>query len=143
MGDRGWARQLLTWSWRGALLVSEISTARYFVRCERCETTAWAELRDPSGRRRIEIGSFRSVTLARAACERDAVARCRREREERAPVDAVLRPSKDVRISPNRRRAGKADKGRELPAPNYRPRESVAALDDALRAFADVVADCD
>jgi hypothetical protein len=41
-----------------------------------------------------------------------------------------------------RRGAAKADKGRELPAPNYRPRESVpverdafAALDAALAAF--------
>ena len=145
MGDCGWASALLSWGWRGALLVSEISTARYFVRCDRCETTAWAELRDPGGRRRVEIGSFGSVALARAACERDAARRCRRDGAD-GDVDVRV----DVRVSPGRRRgAGReANKGRELAGVNYRPRAPGAvapardvgeALDEALRAFADVI----
>ena len=133
MGER-WPQRLLVWAWRGALLEAWIARCAYFVRGERCEEIAWGELRDLDGRRRVDIGSFASVALARAACERDAVARCRREREERGPVD--------VRIARARRpRPGKADKGRELPGGNYRPRDAGEALDAALAAFADVVAD--
>ena len=141
MGDCGWASALLSWGWRGALLVSEISTARYFVRCDRCETTAWAELRDPGGRRRIEIGSFGSVALARAACELDAARRCRRDGAD-GDVDVRV----DVRISPGRRRRERA----RAPAPvgavapkrtQVVERSAGDALDAALRAFADVVAD--
>jgi hypothetical protein len=72
MRDRGWARVLLGWHWSGALLTAEISAARYFIRGERHEILCWAELRDVSGRRRAEIGSYRSVAEARAAAERDA-----------------------------------------------------------------------
>jgi hypothetical protein len=106
MGDRGWAGELLSWRWRGRHLEAEISRVRYFIRGEAHEIAAWGEVRDPSGRYRVEIGSFPSVGAARAACERDAAARCRRDREER-PVD--------VRISPGRRAgalAGCARKGR-------------------------------
>jgi hypothetical protein len=63
---------MLTWTWRGVLLTAEVSRAKYFVRADRHETTAWAELRDVGGRRRIDIGSFASVGAARAACEADA-----------------------------------------------------------------------
>ena len=144
VGER-WASALLSWGWRGALLVSEISVARYFVRCDRCETTAWAELRDPGGRRRVEIGSFSSVALAKAAAERDAQLRCRREREERGPVDVRIAPGGRGRSSAavpaqiHKPRAGLTN----LPHDQVAERSAVEALDDALRAFADAVADCD
>jgi hypothetical protein len=141
MGDRGWAQRLLAWrAGVGALLTAEISAARYFIRGGH-EVIAWAEVRDLDGRRRVEIGVFRTVAAARAACEVDAQRRCRRDGEERGRVD--------VRISAGRRlRPGKADKGRELPGGNYRPRESVptersagAALDAALAAFMGAIED--
>jgi hypothetical protein len=97
-GANGWAGTLLQWHWTGALLTAEVSVARYFIRGERHEIVAWAEIRDVCGRCRVEIGSFRSVGEARAACERDAERRCRREGEERGPVD--------VRIAAGRRRGG-------------------------------------
>jgi hypothetical protein len=82
---KSWAQRLLVWGWVGPLLTAEVSRARYFIRADRHEVLAWAELRDLDGRRRVEIGSFPSVALARAACERDAQLRCRRDREERGP----------------------------------------------------------
>jgi hypothetical protein len=139
MRDRGWAGVLLSWRWAGSLLTAEISAARYFVRSERHEVVAWCEVREPGGRYRIEVGTFGSVGDARAACEADAQLRCRRDQEERAPVD--------VRIARRRRVAAKADKGRELAGGNYRPREAVVerdageALDAALAAFAGVLED--
>jgi hypothetical protein len=96
INGRGWAGALLSWRWAGSLLTAEISAAKYFIRCDRHEALAWGELRDLGGRYRVEVGSFPSVGLARAACERDAQRRCRREVEERGRVD--------VRISPGRRR---------------------------------------
>jgi hypothetical protein len=161
MGGNGWAGRLLSWSVAGPLLTAEVSRARYFIRAERHEVLAHAEVRDLGGRYRIDIGSFPSVCAARAACERDAERRCRRDREAEATAQAGGGPV-DVRIAPGRRgerkkqqelasplRSGgnEAGKGRELPAGNYRPREAVAersageALDEALRAFADVVED--
>ena len=113
MGE-GWAQRLLAWEWRGVQLVAEISRAKYYVRLPGREILAHAEVRAPGGRYRVDVGSFASMGLARAACERDAERRCRRDREER--------PAGDVRIAPNRRRPGKADKGRKMPAGNYRPR---------------------
>jgi hypothetical protein len=77
-------------------LEAGIARAKYFIRGERHEVIAWTKLRDLDGRRRVEIGSFRSVGEARAACEREAQLRCRRDSEERPA--AV-----DVRISPSRR----------------------------------------
>jgi hypothetical protein len=159
MRDRGWARVLLGWHWSGALLTAEISAARYFIRGERHEILCWAELRDVSGRRRAEIGSYRSVAEARAAAERDAALRCRREgvaereRKQGPAWDMTSHGRVDVRISRGRRsssrgdspasngRPGKADKGRELGGGNYRPgdRDPVAALDAALAAFAGVI----
>ena len=76
MRDR-WAQDLLCWRWAGLQVEAEISRCRYFVRGERHEVLAWAELRDISGVRRVEIGSFASVALARAACEADAERRVR------------------------------------------------------------------
>ena len=143
MGDRGWAGRLLAWrAGPGRLLEAEVSRARYFVRAEPHEVLVWAEVRDLDGRRRVDLGSFGAVAPAQAACELDAERRCRQpgRAEERAPVD--------VRIAPNRRGPRKADKGRELPGGNYRPRAPGAvapardvgeALDEALRAFADVI----
>jgi hypothetical protein len=91
MSDRGWARQLLEWGWVGPLLTAEVSRAKYFVRADRHETTAWAELRGLDGRRRIEVGSFANVAAAKAACEADAERRCRRDdAEERAPVSVAI-----------------------------------------------------
>jgi hypothetical protein len=125
MGERGWARVLLSWRWAGSLLTAEISAARYFIRCDRHEAVAWAELCDVDGRRRAEVGSFRSVAEARAACERDAVARCRREREERGPVSVAISPG-------HRRRANQGLRSRD-------PVVERDALDAALAAFAGVV----
>ena len=89
------AGELLSWGWSGAVLVAEISAARYVIRGERHEVLAHAELRDVGGRRRIEIGSFATVSAARAACELHAAALCRREDE---------RPAIDVRIARGRTR---------------------------------------
>jgi hypothetical protein len=94
VGDRGWARQLLTWSWAGPVLTATISAARYFIRVERHEVLAWAELRDLAGRYRVEVGSFPSVALARAACERDAERRCRRSEDDRGPVNVWIAPGR-------------------------------------------------
>ena len=78
--------------------------------------------------------SGRSVGGAGAGgCELDAQRRCRRDREELESVAPV-----DVRISPGRRRRERA----RAPALVVE-RSAGEALDDALRAFADVVADCD
>ena len=86
MADRGWAADLLSWRQAGGSLTAEVSRARYFVRAEAHEITAHAEVRDLGGRYRIEIGTYPTVALARAACEKDAAARCRRE-----PVAGFLR----------------------------------------------------
>jgi hypothetical protein len=90
MVDRGWAGRLLEWTWRGVQLEAEISRVKYFVRGERHEVVAWAEVREGCGRCRVKVGNFRSVAEARGACERDAVRRCRRE-EERASYGNSLR----------------------------------------------------
>jgi hypothetical protein len=90
--DRGWAGDLLSWRWSGAVLTAEVSAARYVIRGERHEVLAHAEVRDPGGRYRVEIGSFASAALARAACERDVQLRVRREGEERGPVDVRIAP---------------------------------------------------
>ena len=79
MVERGWARDLLSWRRAGASLTAEVSRARYFIRTEPHEITAHADVRDPSGRYRIDLGSHATVALARAACEQDAAARCRRD----------------------------------------------------------------
>jgi hypothetical protein len=80
MGECGWAQRLLEWRWVGARVeCAEVSRAKYFVRAEPHEITAHAEVRDPGGRYRVELGSHRTVALTRAACEKDAAARCRRE----------------------------------------------------------------
>jgi hypothetical protein len=50
---------------------------RYFVRGDPGEVVAWGEVRDPGGRYRVEVGSFATAALARAACERDAQRRRR------------------------------------------------------------------
>ena len=127
MGRDRFAQQLLAWEWRGVQLVAEISRCRYFVRGERHEIIAWAEVRDVSGGRRCDIGSFRDVAAAKAACEADAQRRvCAGGREDRPPVS--------VAIAPGRRRSAKADKGRELAAGNYRP----AAAGDLAAALAAV-----
>jgi hypothetical protein len=66
MGRDRFAQQLLGWEWRGLQLQAEISAARYFVRGDRHEIITWCEVRDVGGGRRCDIGSFPSVTLARA-----------------------------------------------------------------------------
>jgi hypothetical protein len=90
MVDRGWAGRLLSWRWTGSLLMAEISAARYFIRGDPHEAIAWAEARDVDGRRRIEIGTFGSVSAARGACELDAQRRCLRAQEERPAVDVRI-----------------------------------------------------
>jgi hypothetical protein len=135
MGRDRFAQQLLSWEWRGVQLEAAIARCRYFVRGHGREVLAWCELRDVSGGRRIEVGSFRDVAAAKAVCEHHAAALCRRDADDRPPVS--------VAIGRVRRRAAKADKGRELAAPNFRPAAAGAALDDALAAFSDLTEDCD
>jgi hypothetical protein len=106
MGRERFAADLLSWEWRGQQLVAEISRCRYFCRAHGREVLAWCELRDVSGGRRCDIGSFRDVAAAKAACEADAARRVRagdprlRGDEERGPVD--------VRIARGRRASGAA-----------------------------------
>jgi hypothetical protein len=95
MAERGWAGDLLSWRGAGGSLTAEVSRARYFIRTEPHEITAHAEVRDPAGRYRADLGSFATVALAQAACEKDAATRCRRDPVAGGPVD--------VRISPGRR----------------------------------------
>jgi hypothetical protein len=104
MGERGWAGDLLSWRRAGASLTAEVSRARYFIRAERHEVVAHAEVRDVGGTWRADLGSHRTVAAARAACEKDAAARCRRDPVAGGPVD--------VRIAAGRVRADKAGKGR-------------------------------
>ena len=92
--ERDWARDLLSLGVAGASLTAEVSRARYFIRTEPHEITAHAEVRDPSGSYRVDLGSFATVELARDACEADAVARCRRDPGAGGLV---------VRITPGRR----------------------------------------
>ena len=141
MRDRGWAASVLSWEWRGVQLVAEISRCRYFVRGERCEAIAWCELRDVSGGRRVEIGSFRDVAAAKAACERDAAARCRRDDDERLAIDVRIARGRRRRSTAASASVRKADKGRELPAGNYRPAAAgeLPDLDAALAAFAGAI----
>ena len=114
----GWASDLLTWSVAGPLLTSEVLRARYFIRIDAHEVIAWGDLRDLGGRRRVDIGSFPTVALARAACERHAAAVCRRDRDARGPVD--------VRIAPGRRRRAERSA--------HADRDPGEALDSALAA---------
>jgi hypothetical protein len=107
MGRDRFAQQLLSWEWRGVQLEAAIPRCTYFCRTHGREVIAWCELRDISGGRRVEIGSFPSVAAAKAACELHAAAWCRRDREEHGPVSVAIG---------RKRRAVKADKGRELPA---------------------------
>jgi hypothetical protein len=72
-----------------------MSRARYFVDPGLHEVLAWAELREHGGKYRIEVGTFRTVAEARAACERDAERRCRREGE---PLPGRL----DIRVARGR-----------------------------------------
>jgi hypothetical protein len=88
-----WAQQLLTWTWHGNELRAEISRCRYFVRGERHEVLAWAEVRDVSGGRRVDIGSFPTVSAAKAACDLHAAARCRRDRKSAGLWTCGLRSS--------------------------------------------------
>jgi hypothetical protein len=76
--ERDWAWNLLSWRDAGASLTAEVPRARYFVRSEPYEITAHAEVRDPAGRYRADLGSFATVALAQAACEADAQRWCRR-----------------------------------------------------------------
>ena len=45
-----------------------------------------ASLLDISGGRRVDIGSYATVSAAKGACELHAAALCCRDREERGPV---------------------------------------------------------
>ncbi len=100
---RGWAAgELLAWRWALPWLTAECSRAVYFIKAERREVLAHAELRDLDGRRRVEIGSFATVETAKAGCERHAQALYRREGTERGPVSVAIAST------------DKADKGRQL-----------------------------
>ena len=101
----GHAQQLLEWRWAGLQLEAQIARCTYFCRAHGREVLAWCELRDISGGRRCDIGSFPSVALARAACEADAERRVRAGERVAGPVD--------VRIALGRRRStrGRAESG--------------------------------
>jgi hypothetical protein len=62
----------------------------YFIRAEPHEITAHAELRDPGGRSRADLGSFATVALAQAACEADAQRWCRRGPLSGGPGDVRI-----------------------------------------------------
>src|SRR3954452_21859270 len=51
--------------------------------------SAWCELRDVSGGRRVDVVSLGDVAAAKAAGELHAVRLCRQEREERGPVSVA------------------------------------------------------
>jgi ABC-type uncharacterized transport system substrate-binding protein len=68
MGDRGWAGRLLEWRWAGSLLTAEVSAARYFIRCDRREALAHAEVRDPLGRPDQNPALQSDLILANALC---------------------------------------------------------------------------
>jgi hypothetical protein len=96
--ERGWADRLLEWRQIGLRLEAAISRCRYFVQALPFEVVAWAETRDDAaGRYRVEIGTFATEALARAACERDAERRLRHEGHG-------LAREVDIRIAPPRRR---------------------------------------
>jgi hypothetical protein len=91
-----WATTLLTWQPRErGEQAAECSRATYFVQPWGLEVLATIELHDKGGTYRLQIGSYGSVRDAKAACERDAQRRLRREAEpERV----------DIRIAQPRRR---------------------------------------
>ena len=124
----GWAGTLLSWRWEGSVWRAEVSRARYFVRADRHEVVSWAEVRELGGRHRVGIGSFPTVALARAACERDAERRCRPD-PERGPVSVAI-----GRV--RRRGRDRGDGVREVVVVE---RPAGEALDAALAAFAGVV----
>jgi hypothetical protein len=101
MGRDRWAQQLLTWTWAGNQLRSQIARCTYHVQAFGPEILAWAMRADISGGRRVDVGSYPTVSAAKAACDLHAAALCRREADgtivppERGPVD--------VRIAPPRR----------------------------------------
>ena len=124
MARRGWAGTLLSWRRVGASLTAEISRARYFIRTGPHEVVAHAEVRDPGGRYRIELGCHRTVAAARAACEKDAAARCRRE-----PVAGG-----DMRLSAGRVRRAKVG-GNDDTRPFSGSERSGVELDEMLAGF--------
>lgn len=99
--DRGWAAAQLSWEWHGVCLEASIARCRYYVLPRGRELIVWGELREPGGRKRIDIGSFPDVGQAKAACERHAAGLL----AERA--DAAGDRPVDVRIVPVRRRPGR------------------------------------
>ncbi len=93
--QRGWAAgALLAWRWSPPCwLTAGISRAVYFIKTERHEMQAHAELRDLDGRRRVEIGSFATVETAKAGCERHAQALYRRDDgADRGPLSVAIAP---------------------------------------------------
>jgi hypothetical protein len=138
----GWAQNLLTWAWRGVQLEAEISAARYVIRGHGREILAHAELRDLGGRRRADIGSFSSVSAARAACEADAERRCRREdARERPPIGVAISNRNGAPKGNTNGARRKADKPRHNTKSAEVSDAARLSLDAALAAFADVLAD--
>ena len=129
MRDR-WAGDLLSWEFRPPLLIAETSAARYFVKGERHEVLAHAEIRDTCGHRRVEVGSFRDVGAAKAACEADAQMRVRAgDRDERPPVSVAIGRSRGGGAPRGNRNAAKRKADRVRPA-------DAGDLDAALAAVA-------
>jgi hypothetical protein len=128
---------LLSWSWHGNRLEAAISRARYVLRIEAHEVLAWCELREiGAGRRRIEVGSYADVAAAKAACERHA-AGLLAERGERGPVSVAI-----ARLTPaekRRRRREAMQRGQPVLVDVAELQDESARIDQALRAFADVI----
>jgi hypothetical protein len=129
LADRGWAARVLGWEYRPPLLVAEVARARYLLRVDPHEVIAWCELRDVSGGRRADVGSFRDVVAAKAACEQHAAARCRRD-------DADECPPVSVAIAPGRRRRSTVGH----PPVTTSTGKDAGDIDAALAAWADVIA---
>jgi hypothetical protein len=143
MGRDRFAAELLSWRWAGNQLQALIARCTYRVQAFGPEILAWAELADISGGRRCELGSFGSVSAAKAACELHAAALCRRDRSATGTNVSVGGPAVDVRISPGRRRSksppttliGRAPVGGRGARPP-RPADHPGDIDDALAAIA-------
>lgn len=131
LGDRGFARELLHWEWRGVQLEAAIARCRYYVRGERHEAVAWCELRELGGARRVEVGTFADVAAAKAACERDVAHRLRRDVADRGV---------DVRIAPPRQRKPVPVAKPVRPQPVLSERER-RAFDAAMAGLSRVLAD--
>jgi hypothetical protein len=102
---RPWAAQPSTLEWTVHLntWTATSRVVRWVIEVWAHEVIARCELRLPGNRRWADLGSFRDVPLAMAACQRDADRR-HREVEREATLESEEPVSIDVRIAPDKRR---------------------------------------